>query len=210
MSVGNFKDSNETNDINETTENIDNSEKKRNQILETPESYDDDFDSKLDNNKHENENNKDSSQHENGEKTGILDKMRNLFSKKESGEKPTFIENEDKEQEKGENNRRNSFRDDLRKDVPSMEEQAEKAKELPGREDYLEARKKSEQAKSDYPDLKDWELSPEQLKDVHQNQSEVANKVTDGESEEKNRTPDEARTPGGDAWERRFGNIENE
>ena len=87
-----------------------------------------------------------------------------------------------------------------------MEEQAENSKELPGREDYLDAREKSEQAKRDYPDLKDWELSPEQLSKVRQGQSEVA----DLGSERKETSSDEGRTPGGDAWKQRFGHIEGD
>ena len=51
MAFGGFKEIYET---KENTDNkvssIENSEKKRNQILEVPEDYDDDFDSKIDSN----------------------------------------------------------------------------------------------------------------------------------------------------------------
>ncbi len=214
MSIGNFKETNETSEVNETRENTDNTEKPRNQILETPESYEDDFDSKLDNNERNGESTNEHSEKGNessGEKTSLFDKMRNLFSKKESsddGDESTS--DETRESAEGDDDRRSSFLDDLRRGAPSMEEQAERAKELPGREDYLDAREKSEQAKRDYPDLKDWELSPEQLSEVRQGQADVADNGADGESEHTESTADEGRTPGGDAWKRRFGNVEGD
>lgn len=76
--------------------------------------------------------------------------------------------------------KRDTFINDLRKDIPDMEAQAEFAKRLPGRDEYLEAREKSEQAKRDYPHLKDWELSPEQLSEAHENQTEIAARLKDG------------------------------
>lgn len=213
MSIGSFKETNESNEVNETRENIDNTEKPRNQILEIPESYDDDFDSKLDSNDRKNASPKEGHEQgdeSGGEKTSLFDKMRNLFSKKENGEESEPTDNGENKSEENDNDRSSSFLEDLRKDAPSLAEQAENAKELPGREDYLEAREKSEQAKRDYPDLKDWELSPEQLSEVRQGQSELADGATDIENEKKESTSDEGRTPGGDAWERRFGNIEGD
>lgn len=211
MAIGNFKETNESNEVNEVRENTDNTEKPRNQILEKPESYEDDFDNKLDNNERTNEDMKermDNGNESSGEKTSLFDKMRNLFSKKENGEES----NDDgiKESDENDSNKRSSFLDDLKKDAPSMMEQAENAKELPGREDYLDAREKSEQAKRDYPDLKDWELTPEQLSEVRQGQVDVADRASDGGDEQMESTVDEGRTPGGDAWERRFGNVEGD
>lgn len=211
MAIGNFKETNESNEVNEVRENTDNTEKPRNQILEKPESYDDDFDSKLDNNERTNEDTKermDNGNESSGEKTSLFDKMRNLFSKKENGEESN--DGGIKESDENDSNKRSSFLDDLRKDAPSMMEQAENAKELPGREDYLDAREKSEQAKRDYPDLKDWELTPEQLSEVRQGQVDVADRASDGGDEQMESTVDEGRTPGGDAWERRFGNVEGD
>lgn len=203
MSIGSFKETNESNEVNETRENIDNTEKPKNQILEVPESYDDEFDSKLDSNDRENASTKEG--HEQGDESGgekisLLDKMKNLFSKKENGEESELADNGENESEKNDNGS-SSFRENLRKDVPSLEEQAEKAKDLPGREDYLEAREKSEQVKRDYPDLKDWELSPEQLSEIQQGQSKLADGATDIGNEKKESTSGEGRTPGGDAWE---------
>jgi hypothetical protein len=213
MSIGSFKEINESNEVNETRENTDNTEKPRSQILETPESYDDDFDSKLDSNDRKNASQKEGHEQEgesDGEKTSLFDKMRNLFSKKENGEESEPTDNGENKSEENDNERNSSFLEDLKKDTPSLEEQAENAKALSGREDYLEAREKSEQVKRDYPDLKDWELSPEQLSEVRQGQPELGDGTTDIGNERKESTFDESRTPGGDAWERRFGNIEGD
>lgn len=213
MSLGNFKETNESSEVNEARENTDNTEKPRNQILETPESYDDDFDSKLDSKERNNESKKDGQdggEDVGGEKTSLLDKMRNLFSKKESGEDSDSKVDAQTEQNNDGNDKRNSFLEDLRKDSPSLEEQAQHAKDLPGRDEYLDAREKSEQAKRDYPDLKDWELSPEQLADVRQGQAEIGNDAADTGNDEESTSHSEGRTPGGDAWERRFGNVEGE
>lgn len=170
MAIGNFKETNETNEVNETRENTDNTEKPRNQILETPESYDDNFDSKLDNNERSGETSNEKMDNGNelgGEKQSLFDKMRNLFSRKESdGDSNSEGIKESAEKD---SSKRNSFLDDLRKDAPTLTEQAENARNLPGREEYLEAREKSEQAKRDYPELKDWQLSPEQLSEIKYN-----------------------------------------
>ena len=213
MSLGNFKETNEASEVNEARENTDNTEKPKNQILETPESYDDDFDSKLDTNENNNESKKDGQiggDDSGGEKASLLDKMRNLFSKKESGEDLDSKVDGQTEQNNDGNDKRNSFLENLRKDSPSLEEQAQGAKELPGRDEYLDAREKSEQDKRDYPDLKDWELSPEQLTDVQKGQSEIGESAADIGKDAERSSHSEGRTPGGDAWERRFGNIEGE
>lgn len=210
MSVGNFR---ETNEANESRENNDNTEKPRNQILETPESYDDDFDSRLDNKKREDESKKEGNSEGNEsivEKTSFLDKMRNLFAKKASSEESGEADDKNAKEGSRETNQRSSFLDYLRKDVPSMEEQAENAKELKGMEGYRDDREKSEQAKRDYPELKDWELSPEQLKEAQRGQQDVAREGPSERTEPKNESNGEGRNPVDEAWERVFGRIEGE
>lgn len=95
MSIGNFDETNESkNEVNETNETTDNTEKPRNQILETPDSYKDDFESKLDSKESkeaertEQDNDSGEGKEEKGDggKTSLLDKMRNLFKKKDDGE----------------------------------------------------------------------------------------------------------------------------
>lgn len=119
MAIGKFDETNENNETNEVKENTDNTEKPRNQILETPEHYDDDFDKKLDQNESKNESSGDKPQEfekgkgEESEKNGILDRLRNLFSKKESNEVNSSDNSEDgnfdESPSKGE-----SFRDSLK------------------------------------------------------------------------------------------------
>lgn len=139
MAIGKFDETNENNETNEAKENTDNTEKSRNQILETPEDYDDDFDKKLDQNESKNESSGDKPQEsekdkgEDSEKGGVLDRLRNLFSKKESNEENSeSSESTEKESDNGpeKSEARNSFVADLRKDAPSYEEQAEKAEKL--------------------------------------------------------------------------------
>lgn len=92
MSIGNFVETNESkNEVNETK---DNTEKPRNQILETPDSYKDDFESKLDSKEaketerteQDNDSGEGKEEKGDGEKTSLLDKMRSLFTKKDNGE----------------------------------------------------------------------------------------------------------------------------
>ncbi len=98
MALGNFKEtseSSEANEANEANEATDDTEKKRSQILDAPDKYDDDFDKKLDDceadqdsPEQNSDENPDSSPEkgEGEEKQSLLDKMRSLFSKKESTE----------------------------------------------------------------------------------------------------------------------------
>jgi hypothetical protein len=98
MSIGNFSETSESkNEVNEANESVDNTEKPGNQILETPDSYKDDFESRMDSKEskegQETEHTKQGddsgeSKEEKGDsdKTSLLDKMRNLFKKKEDGE----------------------------------------------------------------------------------------------------------------------------
>lgn len=132
MSIGNFDETNESKDeVNETT---DNTEKPRNQILEIPDSYKDDFESKLDSKESkeaertEQDYDNDEGKEDNGnsEKNSLLDKMLNLFKKKD-------IEESDRSEQRNEgesvSDTRKDFLDSLRVDSPSMEEQVEAAKE---------------------------------------------------------------------------------
>lgn len=225
MAIGNFRESNESYEVNETKENTDNTEKPRNQILETPKSYDDDFDNRMDSRERKNESGRESKdsvyepERGGGEgKASLLDKMRNLFSKRENNDSNEGNEGEKNKETSAKESADNgsSFRDKLRESAPSMEEQAEQAKEFSGREEYLEDREKKEQARQDHPDLKSWELSPEQLADAKRGQNNMENSEKREEnsdnSEESNmdNNESEGRTPGGDAWERRFGRTEGE
>lgn len=166
----------ENNDVNEKVENTD---KPKNQILESPKKYEDKFSSKLDvnevnekNKEVKNENlDKNETKGEVGNATSsLLDRMKNLFDKKERNAEKVEKNNEaneslDKSQTPKE---RNSFIESLRKDSPSYKEQAEKAKsiESAGKEEYLEQRAKSERAYVENPNKKSWELSSEQMEDL--------------------------------------------
>jgi len=149
MSFGHFKETNEDKESNEASETIDNTERPKNQILEIPKDFDD-FDSKLDANDAKESSEKQSSMEKDDsgeskrgegkeEKTSILDKMRNIFSKKESGETDES-ENTDVDTDS------------------SNESQQEQLK-------------------------KSWELSPEDVKKVHEGQNKVAEKERNGEYE---------------------------
>lgn len=121
MVIGNFK---ETSENDEAKENVENTEKPRNQILETPDRYDDDFDSKLDDNEVK-ENRESQSEGEDSdkfkpqdgeEKQSLLDKMRNLFSRKESDSKNESDEKTNEGSDMGETDEAKSFRDSLKVD----------------------------------------------------------------------------------------------
>jgi hypothetical protein len=142
MSIGNFNEtSDSSNEFKETNESKDNVEKPRNQILDLPGSYDDDFKKRLDSietrtlsEENSLKKNTDDVKEKNGEeKLSLLDKMRNLFSRKENKEEK---DNKDADrtnetQESGStilSDAHKSFVENLRKDAPSMEAQAEAAK----------------------------------------------------------------------------------
>ena len=210
MSIGNFKETNETSEARENTDNI---EKPRNQILETPESYDDDFDSKMDNKEWEDKSKKEGNAEGNEsvvEKMSFFDKMRNLFTKKEGSEESGDSDDKNVEAGNSDSDQRSSFIDYLKKGAPSLEEQAEYAKELSGGEEYLKDREKSEQAKRDYPDMKDWELSPEQLKEAQQGLQDVAGEGAGKKVDQKNEKYEEGRNPVDEAGERMFGRNEEQ
>lgn len=139
MSIGNFSETNDSSDeVKETKESTDNTEKPKNQILENADGYDDDFDKKLDSmenneSKTENSDNKESDSGEKGgeEKQSLLDKMRNLFSRKESGRESETETKEGENTESDKNDfasRRSSFMEYLREGAPTTEEQAETSK----------------------------------------------------------------------------------
>ncbi len=117
MSIGNFRETSEKNETNETTEKTDNAEKYKNQILKTPESYDDDFDKKLDSldNKRKLEDGKErnANQSENTGKDGAWERLRNFFSKREKGENTERHESKASTEQPSDNK---SFRDRLNVD----------------------------------------------------------------------------------------------
>lgn len=116
MAFGGFKETNETKENTDNKESfIENSEKKRNQILEVPEDYDDDFDSKIDSNeKKEEDNSSENEKKSDGnEKQGLFSHIKGLFSKDKpnEGEKQKETEEENTEPEKS---RSESFRDSMK------------------------------------------------------------------------------------------------
>lgn len=117
MSIGNFNETRENNEVKETS--MENLDKPRNQILEVPEGREDDFDKKLD----ENEENRDTEKmRENGEeKQGFIEKMKSFLEKPKNQEKIEDTETSDNEVK----DNKNSFKDELKADAPTQEEQAE-------------------------------------------------------------------------------------
>ena len=77
MAIGKFDETSEKNETNETKEATDNNEKRRNQILDTPEDYDDDFDKKLDETEKHQDGMKENS--EKGEKNDFFSKFKDKF-----------------------------------------------------------------------------------------------------------------------------------
>ena len=122
MSIGNF---NEINENNEAKENTDNAEKFKNLILETPESYDDDFDKKLDviEDKRDLEGDMEekNGQPESTEKDSAWERLRSIFSKKESGEGTKENKIEDSLEQKSDSE---SFKDRFK--VDNSDNQIEK------------------------------------------------------------------------------------
>ena len=70
----------------------------------------------------------------------------------------------------------NSFKDSLKKGAPSQQKQAEFAKTLKNREQYLKDRAKSERALKENPNKKSWELSSEQKADLKKGTEQVLKK----------------------------------
>ena len=146
----------------------------------------------------------DGSRESRGDGMSLLDKMKTLLFKKErEGGSEEKVE-EQTEQYKDGSDKRDSFYEYLRKDAPSLEEQVQKAKEIPVSYEYLASREKSERAERVYPDLKSWELSPEQLADVRKGVAQIAETMKTTVKKVEASSQSEGRTPGDDAWERLF------
>lgn len=110
MIFGGFKETNETNENTDNREaSTEDSEKKRNQILEVPEDYRDDFESKIDE-KEDSDNGKEG--FENEDKSSWFERIKSLCSKEKNTEKNKESgETENKEPEKS---RSELFRDSIR------------------------------------------------------------------------------------------------
>lgn len=168
MSIGNFKETSEGSDNNESR--MENSEKKGEQKTESTEKRNENVDSKMD--EHESKQEKQSEDKENkkdasddSQKQSPWERMKSFFKKDggdEKGEKPDSAKEDSAEK----TDPVKSFKDRMKEGAPSLEQQAADAKNYD----------RSENKKSE-----------------------------GGES-----SSDEARTPGGDAWERRFGKVERE
>ncbi|WP_223474756.1 hypothetical protein [Faecalibacterium prausnitzii] len=126
MSFGNFNETSESKEVSEAPE-----KSETNESQDTAENYDD-FDGKMDQSergKEAKDCGNENAEEKSGEKTSFLDKIKSLFAKKESAEEPDKAEESKEESAKDSfASRRNSFLDDLKADAPSMEEQAEDAK----------------------------------------------------------------------------------
>lgn len=126
MSMGNFKETSENTETNETKESS--IEKPRNQILEVPKEYKDDFDSKVDNADSKNE----SKQENKAEKSGPLDKFKSFLSKfKESKEQDNSKEKSDNKEEGAtkEAPKRNEFKESLKFDPEELNKNNETSNE---------------------------------------------------------------------------------
>lgn len=106
---GGFK---ETKESNETKENdLDKVDKRRNQIIEIPDEYKDDFDSKIDANEDSKEK-QFSGENNNGEKKGFIGHVKELFKKPDIEDKKPDIESK--------KSARENFLEDIK--APSPEE----------------------------------------------------------------------------------------
>lgn len=131
MSIGKFNETSESKEVNEAPETSETKE-----ATDTKESRDD-FDGKIDKGEKNKESKGDGGEaagEKSGEgKTSFMDKIKSLFSKKEAGNESE--ENADKSKESKETptkdefeERRAKFLASLKVDAPSMEEQAEQAR----------------------------------------------------------------------------------
>lgn len=106
MAFGGFKETNETNENTDSREaSTENSEKRRNQILEVPEDYNDDFDSKID---EKEDSDKGKEDFGNEDRSSWFERIKFLCSKEKNKEAG---ETENKEPEKS---RSELFRDSIR------------------------------------------------------------------------------------------------
>ena len=90
MTFGGFKETSESMENNEAK--TENTEKKRNQILEIPDEYKDDFDKKIETseNKEQQTDTEKKDTPEGGEKTGWFEKIKGFFSKEKETSQRTF------------------------------------------------------------------------------------------------------------------------
>ena len=103
---------------------IENSEKRRNQILEVPEDYVDDFDSKIDKNEDKSEKeNANEEKSEGTEKKGWFDRIKGMFSK-DNPDKDKDTEEKNEENSKPEKSRAEMFKESLK--VEQSPEEIEK------------------------------------------------------------------------------------
>ena len=128
MAFGSFKETNENADNRESA--IENSEKRRNQILEVPEDYDDDFESKMDKYEEKPEEENPNEERTDGtEKRGWFDRIKIMFSK-DNPDKDKDAEGKNEENSKPEKSRAEIFRESLR--VDQSPEEIEKYNEEHG------------------------------------------------------------------------------
>lgn len=117
MTFGGFKETSESMENNEAK--TENTEKKRNQILEIPDEYKDDFDKKIETseNKEQQTDIEKKDTPEGGEKTGWFEKIKGFFSK----EKENNIEKEDEPEKSEKPDKHSSFIDSLKVDMSPEE-----------------------------------------------------------------------------------------
>ena len=113
MTFGGLKETSESMENNEAK--TENTEKKRNQILEIPDEYKDDFDKKIETseNKEQQTDTEKKDTPEGGEKTGWFEKIKGFFSK----EKENNIEKEDEPEKSEKPDKHSSFIDSLKVDM---------------------------------------------------------------------------------------------
>lgn len=114
MAFGRFNETGEGQETNEARETQDNPEGKKNQILENSEGYEKDFDSRMDD-AEETLSNRESQEGE-GKKVGLLDKIKARFSKEESGEQDSPVEDKDGGKEEATPTKEQTFRNQYKVD----------------------------------------------------------------------------------------------
>lgn len=132
MAFNGFKETSETNENRENS--IENNEKRRNQILELPEDYEDDFDSKLDEAETKDENKE---QTGDKEKIGWFERIKFLCLKEKNGEQD---KNKEVEKQEPKKSREELFHEFIR--VDQTPEEIEKHNEELGYSNKVEKRPK--------------------------------------------------------------------
>ena len=152
MSIGNFKETNEGNDNNESR--MENSETKGEQKAESTEKRNENVDSKMD--EHESKQEKQSENKENkkdasedSQKQGFFDKLKALL-KKDGGDS-NGEKNDGAKADSEKADQTKSFKDKLKEGAPSLEQQAADAKKMEGRDEYLKNREMSDRANEQNP-----------------------------------------------------------